>query len=111
MQSLTRMLEEMLDGSAIKNKKIQEINIKLKNKPLYQELFTILNINVQEDFMQAEILLDQVVIGTNYVKINEPTVELLDFFKSRHFTLHSILPAFESETYHNPIVAWLIKKE
>lgn len=101
----------MLDGSTIKNKKIQEINLKLKDKPLYQELFTKLNVNVQEDFMQAEILLEQIVIGTDYVKINEPTVELLDFFKSKQFILHSILPAYESEKYQNPIVAWLSKKE
>lgn len=99
----------MLNGSALRNKKINEINAKISEQPLYKELFSIFKVNSEEDFMQAEILLEQVDIGTNYVKINEPTVQLLDFFKNKGYSLHTLLPAYESENYKNPIIAWLIR--
>ena len=98
----------MIDSSAIKAKKIAEINSQLTKQPLYNQLFSILGINVDEDFMQAELLLNQVEIGSNFVKISEPTVKLLDFFKKNGFRLHTMMPAYESETYKNPIIAWLV---
>ena len=99
----------MLGGLAIKNKKIEIIKAKIKEQPIYAELFSILQINIEQDFMQAELVLDQVIIGKNFVKISEPTVKLLDFFKSKEFALHSFLPAYESENYKNPVIAWMIK--
>lgn len=99
----------MIDGSAIRNKKIQDIKAKLQQQPLYGELFSILQINIDQDFMQAELLLEQITIGQNYVKIIEPSVSLLDFFRSKNFSLHSILPAYESENFKYPVTAWLEK--
>lgn len=99
----------MLNGSTIKTKKIEEINAKIKEQPMYDELLSILHINVNEDFMKAELLLDQVNIGNNFIKIAEPTVNLLDFFKDKGFSLHSFLPAYESENYKYPVIAWMIK--
>ena len=97
----------MLDGSAIRNKKIQDIKVKIEQQPLYGELFSNLQLDIDQDFMQAELLLEHINIGQNYVKIIEPTVYLLDFFSSKNFSLHSILPAYESENFKNPVTAWL----
>ena len=99
----------MLNGSALRNKKINEINAKILEQPLYKELFFIFKVDIQEDFMQAEIFLEQIDIGTHYVKINEPTVQLLDFFKNKGYYLHTLLPAYESENYNNTTIAWLMK--
>lgn len=99
----------MLDSSKYKDKKIDEIHTKLTQQPLYKELFSFLGIDFENDFMQAELILEQVVIGKHYVKLIEPTVSLLDFFKEKNYSLHTIMPPFESETQNNRIIAWLIK--
>ena len=100
----------MIDGTKYKEKKVEEIRAKISEQPLYHELFSFLEFDIDNDFMQAEILLEQIIIGKNYVKITEPNVKLLDFFKKRQYTLHTLLPAYESENFKNPIIAWLIKE-
>ena len=100
----------MLDGSTIRNKKIQDIKTKIEQQPLYGELLSNLQQDIDQDFMQAELLLEQINIGKNYVKIIEPTVYLLDFFRSKNFSLHSLLPAYESENFKYQVTAWLEKK-
>ena len=99
----------MIDSAKYKGKKIEEIKAKINQQPLYGELFKMLEFTIEEDFMQAELLMDQIVIGENYVKIQEPTVEILDFFKKKNYILHTLLPAYESENYKNSILAWLVK--
>jgi hypothetical protein len=100
----------MIDSSKYKNKKIQEIKEKISSQPLYSELFNILGFSLDEDFMQAELLLEQIEIGDSYIKISEPTVKILDFFKKKNFMLKNLLPAHESENYKYPVTAWLIKE-
>ena len=100
----------MLDSSKYRDKKIKEINSKITKQPIYNELFAFLEVSIEEDFMQAELVFEQVEIGDYYVKIAEPSVILLDFFKERGYTIHTFPPAVESENYKNPITAWLVKK-
>ena len=99
----------MIDSARYKDKKIEEINQKISQQPIYGELFSLLKFDITKDFMQAELILDQVIIGEFYVKILDPTVQILDFFKKKNFSLHTLLPAYESENFKNSIIAWLIK--
>lgn len=99
----------MLDSSKYKDKKISEIRSIISEQPLYKELLELLAIKIEEDFMSAELILEQIIIGKDYVKILDPSVKLLDFFKQNGYSLHTLLPAQETENYKTPVVAWLSK--
>ena len=48
--------------------KIEEIEAKITENPLYGELFKYLGIDYEEnDFLMAESTIEQVIIGENYV--------------------------------------------
>ena len=98
----------MYDSGKIKDTKIEEIKEKIKKSPLYNELFQFLNVNyLDNDFVIAEALIEQIDIGDNYIKISDPNPKLLDFFKSKGFNLKVILPALETENYSYNVTAWL----
>lgn len=98
-------------SNQFKTKKIDTIKGAIKQKPLYEKLFEFLGLKYdQEDYMKAEVILEQVDIGEFYIKIIEPSSKLLDFFKKNGFNLKVILPALETDSYNYNVTAWLEKE-